>query len=158
MAKGFKNFVTHLPSVGDIFVGDRIPMKNSNWLKVMAYVDGYIMARFKGCIPFVLNLSDFIRRVHKESDNIYTPEIKVAKDRNWISIADRLPKVRDDFKTATEVQRRSKPLWIRLKPGLKKKEIDGYYVVKNGIGMWSLDPFGASKYYKLEMGTHWCEK
>src|SRR4051812_17298471 len=82
----------------------------------------------------------------------------VLPDRAWILVEERLPDVKADFKTALETQRISKPVWIKLKEGLfKQKEIDGYYVVLNGIGMWSLDPCGASQYYKLEIGTHWCE-
>lgn len=93
--------------------------------------------------------------------NINPPEItdEPVVERPWISIEKKLPKVRADFKTMMETQQISKPLWIKLKEGLfKQKEIDGYYVVLNGEKLWSLDPCGTSQYYKLEIGTHWCEK
>jgi len=92
------------------------------------------------------------------TSNGVLPEVKVTERRAWIPVDERLPDVKDDFETMMESQQISKPIWIKLKEGLfKETEIDGYYVVRNRIGMWSLDPCGTSQYYKLEIGTHWCE-
>jgi len=34
--------------------------ESNNYLKVMAYSDGYYMLRFKGCMPFVKSKKDLI--------------------------------------------------------------------------------------------------
>ena len=77
-------------------------------------------------------------------------------EKKWISVDERLPGVKHDFQTMLETQMISKPILIKLKKGLSEQsEIEGYYVVKNGVGMLSLDPCGTSQYYKLEIATHW---
>lgn len=38
----------------------------TGYIKVMAFVDGYVMARNKGCHPFCESYYDFRRRVQKE--------------------------------------------------------------------------------------------
>jgi len=91
------------------------------------------------------------------------PEVKVAEWRAWISINEKQPDVRDDFQTMLESQQISKKVWIKLKDEWKDKqgnivtEIDGFFIIHNGNKVWSLDPCGTSQYYKLEIGTHWCE-
>lgn len=76
--------------------------------------------------------------------------------KQWVSVKEKLPDVKHDFQTMLETQMISKPILIKLKEGLfKQTEIDGYYVLRNGLGMWSLDPCVTSQYYNLEIGTHW---
>ena len=52
------------PLVSGCFrVGQKIPMISGGYLKIMAYADGYYMARFKGCIPFCCRQDELIRRM-----------------------------------------------------------------------------------------------
>lgn len=39
--------------------GDKIPMIIGDYVKVMAIADGYVMARRKGCYPFVCAVKEF---------------------------------------------------------------------------------------------------
>ncbi len=83
-----------------------------------------------------------------------------AQEKEWIPIENSLPEVSDDFETTMETQQISKPVWIKLSGGRRNKatgtdEIDAHYVVKNGTGMWSLDPCASSQYYPLALATHW---
>lgn len=39
--------------------GGRVKYKDS-YVKIMAVKDGYVMARHKGCIPFIVSEKDFI--------------------------------------------------------------------------------------------------
>lgn len=50
--------------LGGIRVGDKIPTTMQQYLKVMAYVDGYVMARYKGCIPFVSTIKEFEKKLN----------------------------------------------------------------------------------------------
>jgi hypothetical protein len=34
-------------------IGERIPIDARGYLKIMAFAEGYYMARFKGCLPFI---------------------------------------------------------------------------------------------------------
>lgn len=43
----------------EIRAGLRIPVEKMDYIKVMAVVDGYVMARYKGCIPFVVSIKKF---------------------------------------------------------------------------------------------------
>jgi len=45
------------PKEGEIWTQD-----GGRVFKVMAVADGYVMARFKGCIPFVSKLTEFLDR------------------------------------------------------------------------------------------------
>jgi hypothetical protein len=44
-------------------VGSKIPHIKNGYIKIMAFVDGYYMARFKGCVPFVCTQRELIRRM-----------------------------------------------------------------------------------------------
>jgi hypothetical protein len=44
-------------------VGSKIPHLRNGYIKIMAFVDGYYMARFKGCVPFVCTQRELIRRM-----------------------------------------------------------------------------------------------
>jgi len=52
------------PIVSGCFsVGMKFPIINGGYLKIMAFVDGYYMARFKGCVPFCCKQDELIRRM-----------------------------------------------------------------------------------------------
>ena len=38
--------------ISRFIVGNKIPLKNNSHLYIMALVDNYYMARYKGCVPF----------------------------------------------------------------------------------------------------------
>lgn len=40
-------------------VGEKIPTNDGLYVKVMTIIDGYVMCRRKGCIPFGLTIDDF---------------------------------------------------------------------------------------------------
>jgi len=61
-----KVYVTNIPDIGNVYVGDKIPVKTWTWIKVMAYVDGYVMGRYKGCMAFADSLEAFKKRVQSE--------------------------------------------------------------------------------------------
>jgi hypothetical protein len=44
-------------------VGKKYPHITNGYLKIMAYADGYYMARFKGCYPFVATESEITKRL-----------------------------------------------------------------------------------------------
>jgi hypothetical protein len=46
-------------------VGQKIPMKEGRWLKIMADADGYYMARYKGCMPFCCTEKELISRLEQ---------------------------------------------------------------------------------------------
>jgi hypothetical protein len=51
-------------TVGQRFIEpERFINPNKHYIKVMAIVDGYVMARYKGCMPFVQGEKEFTKRV-----------------------------------------------------------------------------------------------
>lgn len=58
-----KDKALHIGSVShSFFVGMKIPHLKYGYLKVMAYADGYYMARYKGCVPFCCTEKELIKR------------------------------------------------------------------------------------------------
>lgn len=47
----------------EISVGKKIPTKNNGWIKIMAFSDGYYMARFKGCYPFCCSYKQLLKKI-----------------------------------------------------------------------------------------------
>jgi hypothetical protein len=74
----------------------------------------------------------------------------------WIDVNKKLPHLTDDFITLLEYQKISSPIRVKLKEGLfQESEIDGYFIIKNGVKMWSFDPCATSLYYNFNIVTHW---
>jgi len=48
--------------ISRFIVGNKIPLKNNSYLYIMALVDNYYMARYKGCVPFVCRL-DMLKQI-----------------------------------------------------------------------------------------------
>lgn len=46
----------------EFHVGMKINVEDSEWVKIMAIVDGYVMARRKGAYPFVMPMKKFRER------------------------------------------------------------------------------------------------
>lgn len=44
-------------------VGFKYPHIRMGYLKIMAYSDGYYMARYKGCIPFVAKEAEIAQKL-----------------------------------------------------------------------------------------------
>ena len=50
--------------MNDLFeVGQKILTKHNHNIKIMAIVDGYVMAKYSRCMPFCDSLDDFKKRV-----------------------------------------------------------------------------------------------
>lgn len=50
-------------------VGEKFPnKKGDSYIKIIAIAEGYIMARYKGCVPFVQSENDFLHRINNESN------------------------------------------------------------------------------------------
>lgn len=47
------NTILSASSITELKAGMKISVAQHEYLKVMAIVDGYVMMRYKGCIPFV---------------------------------------------------------------------------------------------------------
>jgi hypothetical protein len=48
---------------------DKFPYPDGSYLKVMAIVDGYVMARNKGCMPFVQTVKEFQKRIKENKQD-----------------------------------------------------------------------------------------
>lgn len=51
--------------VGTFHVGDKIPSKEMGYIKIMAFEDGYVMARYKGCMPWCVTIKEFEKIIAK---------------------------------------------------------------------------------------------
>lgn len=61
--KDIEGYKSRQPATQKFPVGFKYPSVSLGYLKIMAYVDGYYMVRYKGCIPFCCKEEQLIERM-----------------------------------------------------------------------------------------------